>query len=85
MQTSTRAPRVSLREFFPHSHIVGSPDIRISSCCDDPRRCRPGDLYAAVQTAGGDRPAALDEALRRGAQAVLADRLHPLNVPVCVG
>lgn len=84
MQTSTRAPRVSLREFFPHSHIVGSPDIRISSCCDDPRRCRPGDLYAAVQTAGGDRPAALDEALRRGAQAVLADRLHPLNVPVCV-
>jgi len=84
MHTSTRAPRVSLREFFPHSRIVGSPDIRISSCCDDPRRCRPGDLYAAVQTAGADSPTAIEEALRRGAKAVLADRFHPVNVPVCV-
>ena len=84
MHLSTRASRVSLREFFPHSRIVGSPDIRVSSCCDDPRRCRPGDLYAAVETAGADHPEAITEALRRGAQAVLADRLHPLDVPVCV-
>jgi len=84
MHTSTRAPRISLREFFPHSHIVGSQDIRISSCCDDARRCRPGDLYAAVQTAGADGPLAIEEALRRGAKAVLADRFHPVNVPICV-
>ena len=84
MHTSTRAPRVSLRELFPQSRIVGSQDIRISSCCDEARRCRPGDLYAAVQTAEADGPASIEAALRRGAKAILAERLHPVNVPVCL-
>jgi UDP-N-acetylmuramoyl-L-alanyl-D-glutamate--2,6-diaminopimelate ligase len=84
MQTSTRASRVSLRELFPQGRIVGSQDIRISSCCDDAHRCRPGDLFAAVQTAAGDGQAAIEEAIRRGAKAILAEQLPPVDVPTCL-
>ncbi|NLF70806.1 MAG: UDP-N-acetylmuramoyl-L-alanyl-D-glutamate--2,6-diaminopimelate ligase [Candidatus Anammoximicrobium sp.] len=84
MHTATGVSRVSLREFFPHSHIFGSPDIRVASCCDEARRCRPGDLYVAVTTADDDGHETVDEALRRGADAVLAERQLPIAAPVCV-
>ncbi len=84
MRTATRTSRVSLREFFPHSHIYGSQDIRVSSCCDDARSCRPGDLYVALETAAADGHESAAEALRRGAKAVLAERLLPIEAPVCV-
>jgi len=84
MHTATGASRVSLREFFPQSHIFGSQDIRVTSCCDEARRCRPGDLYVAVATAAADGHDAADEALSRGANAVLAERQLPVDAPVCV-
>lgn len=84
MQTTTRASRVSLRELFPQGRIVGSQDIRVSACCDDARRCRPGDLFVAAQGVAGDVHAAIEEAIRRGAKAVLAEQLHPVNVPHCL-
>lgn len=84
MHPATRISRVSLREFFPESHIFGSPDIRVTSCCDEARRCRPGDLYVAVSTAADDGHESVGEALRRGARAVLAERQLPVDAPVCV-
>jgi len=83
MHTATRIPRISLREFFPESPIFGGPDIRVTSCCDEARRCRPGDLYVAVSTAIADGHDAVSEALRRGAKAVLAERPLPVDAPVC--
>jgi len=84
MHTATRVPRVSLREFFPESHIYGSQDIRVTSCCDEARRCRPGDLFVALTTAVADGHEAVDEALGRGAKAILAERQLPVDAPVCV-
>lgn len=84
MHTATCTPPVSLREFFPDSHIFGGQDIRVTSCCDEARRCRPGDLYVAVTTPAADGHAAADEAVRRGAKAVLAERQLPVDAPVCV-
>jgi UDP-N-acetylmuramoyl-L-alanyl-D-glutamate--2,6-diaminopimelate ligase len=84
MQTTSAAIRVSLRECFPDSRIFGSRDIQVSSCSDDPARCRSGDLFVALDTADTDGHTVVDLAVRRGAQAVLAERCLPVNVPVCV-
>ncbi len=84
MRSSTSTPRVSLRDLFPQARIVGGADIRVSSCCDEARRCRPGDLFAAIQTEATDGPTRVAEALRRGAKAILAEQLLPVPVPVCL-
>lgn len=84
MQKTTHRNHVSLREFFPDSHIFGGRDIHVSSCSDDLRRCRDGDLFVALDTADQDGHVLADEAVRRGAGAVLAERCLPVDVPVCV-
>ncbi len=84
MQKITRRTSVSLRDVFPESRIFGSRDIRVSSCSDDAGRCRNGDLFVALETADCDGHAVADEAVRRGAQAILAERCLPVDVPVCV-
>jgi UDP-N-acetylmuramoyl-L-alanyl-D-glutamate--2,6-diaminopimelate ligase len=84
MQKTAGRIRVSLREFFPDSRIFGSRDIHVSSCSAAAERCRDGDLFVALDTADSDGHALVDEAVRRGAQAVLAERCLPVDVPVCV-
>ena len=75
---------VSLNEIFPHSFSWMGRDLRISSCTSDPRRCRDGALYVAVQTADYDGHDHVMQALQRGAVAVVAERRLPVKAPVLV-
>ena len=84
MRTTRRPHPISLREVFPQARIFGSCDIRVSSCCIDPKRCRPGDLFVALQSAHHDGHDAAMEAVRRGAHAVLAERPVPVQAPLCI-
>lgn len=84
MQTASCAHGISLRQLLPHSSIFGDRDIRISSCCSDPRSCRPGDLYVALETPDGDGHQSVREAIRRGAAAIVAERLLPVKRPLCL-
>ena len=79
-----RAAGVSLTEILPRCRFWGGDPVRISSCCDDPRLCRPGDLFAALVHEKNDGHDAIPEAVRRGAAAVLAERPVAVSVPTCV-
>lgn len=83
-RTLDSAGRVSLRALLPEARFFGGQDVRFASCVTDARRCRPGDLYAALVSAERDGHDQAAEAVSRGAAAVLGERLLPLNVPVCV-
>ena len=75
---------VSLRQLFPHSRIFGGQDIRVQSCCSDPRECQPGDLFAALECAEFDGHHHSKEAIENGAKAVLSERLLPMDAPQCL-
>jgi UDP-N-acetylmuramoyl-L-alanyl-D-glutamate--2,6-diaminopimelate ligase len=75
---------ISLHEIFPHSLSTMGRDLRISSCTSDPRRCRRGALYVAVETPEYDGHEHATQAVRRGAVAVVAERRLPVEAPVLV-
>lgn len=79
-----RADGISLRDVLPHGRFMGTRDIRVQSCQSDLRHVRPGDLFVALVDADGDGHDVVDQALERGAAAVVAERLLPLSVPCCV-
>lgn len=85
MAEASHSPRaISLRELLPGAEIVGASDVRVTSCCADPRHCRPGDLFVALHDADHDGHADIPEAIRQGASAVLADRPSPgCPIPTC--
>ena len=72
---------VSLRETFPKAQFLSDRDVLASSCTADWRTCRSGDLFVAVTTADDDGHEHADEAIERGAAAVIAERLLPIGVP----
>lgn len=79
-----RAAAVSLRQILPKARFLGGSDIEVASCSTDARTCRPGDLYVALVDAERDGHEDVAEAVRRGAQSVLAERLVPAYVPTCL-
>lgn len=82
--TLERAGRVSLRELFPQGQFFGTADIQFESCCGDAYRCQPGDLFIAIAGHDGDGHDLYREAVERGASAIIAERLLPAGIPVCV-
>ena len=84
MQIAHRAPGISLRKLLPDSRFLGDRDIRIHSCTDQAHGVQPGDLFVALQTRESDGHDQVAEALQRGAAAVLAERLLPVDAPLCV-
>src|SRR5690606_36266370 len=52
-----------------------------ASCCIDARQVQPGDIYVALLQADEDGHDRADEAIRRGASAVIVERLLPVAVP----
>jgi UDP-N-acetylmuramoyl-L-alanyl-D-glutamate--2,6-diaminopimelate ligase len=84
MQTTQRAVGISLRQLFPDGRLLHGRDIRIQSCTADPRGVQPGDLFVALETRDFDGHERVGEALRRGAAAVVAERLLPIPAPLCL-
>jgi UDP-N-acetylmuramoyl-L-alanyl-D-glutamate--2,6-diaminopimelate ligase len=82
--TLGRAIGVSLRNVFPEARIFGADEIRVTSCCSDPLACRPGDLYIAVPDGDKDGLESVQQAMQRGAAAVLAEAYQPIGIPQCI-
>ncbi len=74
---------ISLREVLPSGQIFGAADIRITSCCCDSRRCKEGDLFVALLGQEEDGHDYVQQAIDRGAVAVLIERPVPFNIPAC--
>src|SRR5262245_57826520 len=80
-RTQVRGSAVSLRETLPKARFLRGGDFLVISCSAEWRACQPGDLFVAVTTAEDDGHERVTEAIERGAAAVVAERLLPVNVP----
>jgi len=80
----TSVDRLSLRELLAGAEFIGASDICASSCSSDSRTCRAGDVFVAVEGDHLNGHDFVSEAIARGAQAVVAERSLPIDVPLCV-
>src|SRR5262245_1083198 len=79
------APGLRLRQLLPEAEIFGSDDIAVRACTADSRACRDGDLFVAQIGTQVDGHDFVQEAIRNGAAAVLAERYLPVaGIPICV-
>jgi len=69
---------------FGSAEFTGAADIRVRSCSSDSRTCQPGDLFVALRGSRSNGHDFIQEALSRGAAAVLAERPVAAGVPTCV-
>jgi UDP-N-acetylmuramoyl-L-alanyl-D-glutamate--2,6-diaminopimelate ligase len=79
--TVLRPGSVSLREALPKARWLREGDVLASSCTSDWRVCRPGDVYFALTTADGDGHEDASLAMEKGAAAIVAERLVPVDAP----
>jgi len=82
--TLEQARGISLRDVLPGGNFIRSADPLITSCTSDWHTVLPGDLYAALVDRHGDGHEHAAKAVQRGAAAVLAERLLPVNAPQCI-
>lgn len=79
---SQDATGISLRAVLADSMTARPRDVRVSSCTADARQVKPGDAFVAVATDEQDGHDHVVEAVRRGAAAVVCERMLPVfNVP----
>lgn len=64
--------------------LVGDARVEVSGVSSDSRRVSPGDLFAALPGRNNDGARFVDQAIARGATAVLAERELDARVPVVV-
>lgn len=79
--TQSACGPVSLRAALPKGNFLRGSDVTAHSCSADWRVCRPGDVFFAITTAADDGHEHAAEALERGAVAVVAERLLPVDAP----
>ncbi len=75
---------IRVREILPDSQYFGPDEAHVSSCTSDPHRCQRGSLFVAVQSSAEDGHLGVDQALDRGAVAVIAERYLPISAPLYV-
>lgn len=74
---------VRLRAVLADAEILGADDIVVSRCTTDAQSCVDGDVYLALVDGERDGHAAIADAVRLGASAVVASRPVTASVPVC--
>lgn len=79
-----RAHGVRLRDILRAGQFFGGDDVRVTSLCGDSRKCRPGDVFVAILGPNEDGHDHAFDAVARGAAAVVAERMLPVRVPVCL-
>ena len=76
--------RIRLSDILPDAKIVGADDIFFESCCGDWQDCQTDDLYVALVEAEHDGHEFTNEAIRRGAHAIVTERLIMSARPQCI-
>ena len=81
-QLSSPHRRIRLGDLPTRIHGDGIDRYEFQSCSSDWRLCQPNDLYVAIDQAHGDGHDHVEQAIKAGARAILAERLLPVEVPV---
>ncbi len=79
--THLREGAISLRETLPKAQFTRGQDIAARTCSSEAAACQPGDVFFAITTADDDGHEWAGQAIERGATAVVAERLLPVDVP----
>ena len=77
----TQPNGIRLNNILPYARNVGSSDLIVRSCCGQWDECEPSDLYVAVLGNEFDGHDYAPEAIRRGASAVVGERLLAVECP----
>jgi UDP-N-acetylmuramoyl-L-alanyl-D-glutamate--2,6-diaminopimelate ligase len=83
-QNSNVSRVIKLREFLNEAVFVGARDIEVRRCTNRADRCRPGDVFVPAHDAQGDEADRAEEAVRRGAAAIITERILPVSIPQCL-
>ncbi len=83
-ESRPQAEILSLRGFLQEAVFVGAEDIGVSRCAPRAALCQPGDVFIPQHAAAGDEHDHIEEAIRRGAVAVVSERLLPVSIPQCL-
>ncbi len=75
---------VSLRSLLREAVFIGASDIRVQRCTHRAEQCQVGDIYVPLTQSMQDGHDEVDIAVKRGAAAVVAERLMPVTVPQCL-
>ena len=83
MSVTQQRASVSLGNLFPAARLTRGP-ITARAVCTAAHRCQPGDVFVGVVTSKGDSHDDVAEAVKRGAAAVITERLLPVQIPQCI-
>lgn len=75
---------IRLKSILPQSRFVGGDSFRVQSCCGQWNEVQQDDLYVAIVDADNDGHDFAEEAITRGAGAVLTERLLAIDRPQCI-
>lgn len=72
---------IRLRDILPDAKIVGADDVFFQSCCGLWKDCQTDDLFVAIMDSEQDGHDFTQEAIARGATAVVTERLLTTHRP----
>lgn len=75
---------IRLKSILPKSRFVGGDSFRVQSCCGHWNEVQQDDLYVAIVDADNDGHDYAEQAITRGAGAVLTERLLAIDRPQCI-
>ena len=75
---------IPLKTILPESQLIGADEILVQSCCGAWQDCQDNDLFVAIVGADEDGHEFTHEAVLRGANAVVTERLLTTKRPQCI-
>jgi len=75
---------IRLRDILPDAQIIGAKEVYFRSCCGMWEDCQTDDLFVAIMDADQDGHDYTQEAINRGATAIVTERLQSTNRPQCL-
>jgi len=75
---------IRLSQILPNSKFFGAEEIFVQSCCGHWQDCEVNDIFVAVVGADDDGHEYAQEAINRGATAIVTERLLSIDRPQCI-
>lgn len=81
---TTSRQGIRLTDILPKAKLLGAKEVFVQSCCGQWNDCEPDDLFVAIVGADSDGHEFAHEAVKRGATAIVTERLLTVDRPQCI-
>jgi UDP-N-acetylmuramoyl-L-alanyl-D-glutamate--2,6-diaminopimelate ligase len=75
---------IRLTDILPKAKLLGANEVFVQSCCGQWNDCEADDLFVAIVGADSDGHEFAHEAVKRGATAIVTERLLTVDRPQCI-